>query len=143
MRSRMEVRFWTSSKEEAKKNGTLSSDEGLSEDSATQDKPTLIPHSSAYVRGIVQDTATVGGAWVLMLIPPSGRMAAMILDVGGQSPILGLIKFNVESKVSTSHTLELPTEVVMSEIYGLTVDDNSGQVSLLDTKGYMHIVSYA
>ncbi|RXW24938.1 hypothetical protein EST38_g894 [Candolleomyces aberdarensis] len=147
MRSRMEVRFWTSSKEEAKKNGgSLSSDEGSSEleGSATPDKPTLIPHSSAYVRGIVQDTATVGGAWVLMLIPPSGRMAAMILNVGEEhSPVLGLVRFNTESKECTTHTLELPEEIPMSDIYGLTLDDNCGQVSLLDTHGFMHIVSYA
>jgi hypothetical protein len=86
------------------------------------------------------------GAWVLMLIPPSGRMAAMILDVGGElSPntILSLVRFNKESKECTTHTLELPDVISMSDVYGLTIDDNCGQISLLDTQGAMHIVSYA
>ncbi|KAJ2918553.1 hypothetical protein MD484_g1831, partial [Candolleomyces efflorescens] len=154
MRSRMEVRFWTSSKEEPTNKGNVTTGDGTFqielEDSASDEKPTLIPHSSSYVRGIVQETATIGGAaagaWVLMLIPPSGRMAAMILDVGGElapSPILSLVRFNKESKECTTHTLELPDVISMSDVYGLTIDDNCGQISLLDTHGSMHIVSYA
>lgn len=137
-----EVRFWTSSKESQAKNNSHT--QGSAGSSTTHDQPTLIPHPSALIRGSIHTTSTGAGAWALMLIVPSGRIAAIILDVAGQqSPVLSLVRFNVEKKKCTIHTLEIPQEISMSDIHGFNFDDSCGQVYLCDTSGYMHVVSYA
>ncbi|KAF8911527.1 hypothetical protein CPB84DRAFT_1812360 [Gymnopilus junonius] len=102
--------------------------------------PHLIPRHSVNIPGLLQDSPD--SSWQLMLLPHSGRK--VLLVVYYESEIcLKLIHFDPEEGISFVQQVTLPPFINVEEVYGLSLDDHLGVISLLDTKGVLYAIPYA
>ncbi|KAF8161332.1 hypothetical protein B0H34DRAFT_700475 [Crassisporium funariophilum] len=123
--STMQIRFWT---------GPTVGNDGRPV------RPHLKATHHVNLTGTLQDS--LDSSWQLMLLPHSGRKVLLVLNVQGRV-YLHLISFDRETCSSTVHLLNIPPFIDISFIYGLSLDDHRGVVSLLDSNGWLYAIPYA
>lgn len=77
-----------------------------------------------------------------MLLSHTGRSMLLVMDQGTHLE-LRLINFDPQTNACTSHLLEVPAFIELSYVYGLSMDDHRGVITLLDTRGYLYAIPYA
>lgn len=118
---RMQVRFW-----------------GAADAPATA--PRLELQGTIDIGGQLQDSP--GASWKLMLLAHSGRCMLLVVDQATHVE-LRLVRFDAAANACSAHNLVVPEFIPLSCVYGLSIDDHLGVVTLLDTRGYMFAIPYA
>ena len=118
---RMQVRFW----------GAADADASA---------PCLELQGKIDINGQLQDSP--GASWKLMLLAHSGRCMLLVVDQGTHVE-LRLVRIDAAANACSAHHLVVPEFIPLSYVYGLSIDDHLGVVTLLDTRGYMFAIPYA
>lgn len=100
----------------------------------------VFPLDPIRVRGTIQDSED--SSWQLMLLPHSGRMVLMVMNVGGKVG-LQLVKCDRQTADVSLHEIDLPPVIDISAVHGLSLDDNRGVISVLDKHGMLYAIPFA
>ncbi|KAF9012550.1 hypothetical protein BDQ17DRAFT_1387237 [Cyathus striatus] len=125
LKPQMHIRFWTRSDKE----------EGFAHST-----PTIVPVCFINIPGDLWSSAS--HTWQLMLLPHSGRQVLLVVKDDEEIKLL-LVRLQTEKKTATVHRLNVPSFIGMDHVYGLSLDDHRGVVTLLDTRGFLFAIPYA
>ncbi|PPQ63047.1 hypothetical protein CVT24_005993 [Panaeolus cyanescens] len=106
---------------------------------------TLIPYNTTTPGALPRDN----GSWQLSLIPHSGRYILLVLqqtdpeDASSHVFRLTLVGCDKNTGTCASHDLQVPDNVDLSAVSGLSMDDHTGIISLITNDGKLHIFTYA
>lgn len=100
---------------------------------------TLAPKWVANVPGALQDSPD--SAWKLMLLSHSGRSVLLVMDLDTHLE-LRLVAVDPELDRCAVHRLAVPPFIELDNVYGLSIDDHRGVITLLDTRGVLFALPY-
>ncbi|KAF8151190.1 hypothetical protein BJ912DRAFT_1051621 [Pholiota molesta] len=90
--------------------------------------------------GALQDSPD--SAWKLMLLSHSGRSVLLVMDLDTHLE-LRLVAVDPELDRCAVHRLAVPPFIELDHVYGLSIDDHRGVITLLDTRGVLFALPYA
>jgi len=99
----------------------------------------ILPSHTVLIPGSVQEGV---GSWTLVLLTPSGLSLLLVMKNEGKSS-MQLVRFNPDTDTSSIHELKLPPSINLDDVAGLSLDDNCGTLSLVDSSGILRCISYA
>ncbi|KAF8963664.1 hypothetical protein BDZ97DRAFT_2013311 [Flammula alnicola] len=108
----------------------------------TKVMPSLIAKHSVDIDGSLQDSPEPDSSWKLMLLPESGRKVLLVVNLNTHLSFQ-LVNYDPEMDKISVHRLELPHFIDISQIYGFSLDDHRGVITLLDTRGVLFAIPYA
>jgi len=100
----------------------------------------LAPKRVVNIPGCLQDSP--GSAWQLMLIPHSGRKVMIVMRSMSNINLI-LVHGDCEPGEEPVNTMVLPDLIDLRDVYGLSLDDHRGVITLLSANGCLFAIPYA
>ncbi|KAF9486031.1 hypothetical protein BDN70DRAFT_822871 [Pholiota conissans] len=136
----MQIRFWTPCMQTLPPERSTAMTTAAPAAGAPTTIPTLECKWVANIQGSLGDASN--SAWKLMLLSHSGCNVLLVMERGTHLE-LRLIVVDPELNKCVQHRLAVPENMELGYVYGLSIDDHRGVITLLDTRGLLYAIPYA